>query len=182
LRRYPGFVSAYNVKTSATIDTTHTPEYISLNPFADLWPTSSYGKDVIIGVLDSGLWPESLSFRDYGMTSAVAGVLGRPSKWKGSCEGGQKFNASMCNAKLIGIRFFNNGVKASTSKQVMDSARDTLGHGTYVSSIAAGNYVSGVSYFGYADGTAKGVAPHARLAMYKVIWEEGIDPSDVTVG
>jgi subtilisin family serine protease len=64
----------------------------------------------------------------------------------------------------------------------MDSARDTFGHGTYVPSIAAGNYVDGVSYFGYADGISKGVAPHARLAMYKVFWEEGVDHSDVFAG
>lgn len=46
------------------------------------------------------------------------------------------------------------------------------GHDTYVASIAAGNDVQGVSYFGYAKGTARGVSPRARLSIYKVSWPE----------
>jgi hypothetical protein len=37
------------------------------------------------------------------------------------------------------------------------------GHGTLFSSIVAGNYVKGESFFRYATGTASGVAPRARL-------------------
>lgn len=64
----------------------------------------------------------------------------------------------------------------------MNSGRDTDGHGTYVASIVAGNYVNNVSYVGYAKGTAKGVAPHARLAIYKVIWEEEGCFADIIAG
>lgn len=87
----------------------------------------------------------------------------------------------MCNSKFIGAKYFYKGLLAMKNIRgvSMESARDTTGHGTMVSSIAAGNYVNGVSYFGYAQGTAKGIAPYARVAVYKVLWDEGGSVTDV---
>ncbi|CAK9135338.1 unnamed protein product [Ilex paraguariensis] len=65
----------------------------------------------------------------------------------------------------------------------MNSARDTFGHSRHTSTTAAGNYVEGVTYFGYASRTARAaVALHARVAMYKVLWKEGENASDFLAG
>ncbi|KAL9143812.1 hypothetical protein ABFS82_14G258500 [Erythranthe guttata] len=174
LKKSPGFLSAFEDGV-VTADTTHSYKFLSLNTATGLWPASNYGKDVIIGILDTGIWPESPSFRDEGMTAI-------PAKWKGSCQGGQDFNSSLCNKKLIGVRYFNQGTRAAQPETpVPDSARDNDGHGTHVASTAAGNYVDGVSFFGYAPGTARGVAPRARLAVYKVAFGSGYE-SDVLAG
>ncbi|KAB1199440.1 Subtilisin-like protease [Morella rubra] len=153
LKNSLGFVSAFE-DGSFTLHTTHTPEFLSLNPSIGLWLASDYGNDVIVGVIDSGVWPEITSFKDSGMPTEL------PQKWKGRCEEGQRFISSLCNAKLIGARTWN----------------------LHASAIVAGNYVNDASFFGYGSGTAKGVAPRARLAVYKVSWHEGRYISDAVAG
>jgi hypothetical protein len=88
LKRYPGFISAY-IDTIVRLATTHTPNFLSLNASNSLWNASNYGEDIIIGIFDSGVWPESPSFNDKGMSARI------PSNWKGSCEGGDDFDSSL---------------------------------------------------------------------------------------
>ncbi|XP_059637805.1 subtilisin-like protease SBT3 [Cornus florida] len=173
IKNSPGYASSIR-DMPVKVDTTHSSQFLGLSPNSGAWPDSDYGKDVIIGLVDTGVWPESKSFNDDGM-------LEIPSKWKGGCESGTQFNSSMCNKKLIGARFFNKGLLARNSSITisMNSTRDTDGHGTHTSTTAAGGYVEGASYFGYAAGTARGMAPRARVAMYKALWDEGSSLSDV---
>ncbi|KAL9304230.1 hypothetical protein ACSQ67_021493 [Phaseolus vulgaris] len=160
------------------LHTTRSPQFLGLTT-ADrtgLLHETDFGSDLVIGVIDTGIWPERQSFngRDLGPV---------PAKWKGQCIAGKDFPATSCNRKLIGARYFSGGYEATIGKMnettEFRSARDSDGHGTHTASIAAGRYVSPASTLGYAKGVAAGMAPKARLAVYKVCWNGGCYDSDI---
>jgi len=156
--------------------TTRTPHFLGLDKFAEVVPESNGGSDVIIGFLDTGVWPESKSFDDAGL-----GPI--PSKWKGNCESSVDFNASNCNRKLIGARSFAKAYEAHIRPiEGPKSPRDSDGHGTHTASTAAGSAVEGANLFGYASGKARGMALSARIAAYKVCWKNGCSTSDILAG
>ncbi|XP_072977292.1 subtilisin-like protease SBT5.3 [Typha angustifolia] len=135
-------------------------------PRSSIWTKAKFGEDVIIGNLDTGVWPESESFRDEGIGPV-------PSNWRGICQTQSDIdNKVRCNRKLIGIRYFNKGYQslAGSASPESSTPRDTDGHGTHTLSTAAGRFVRGANLFGYGNGTAKGGAPNARVAAYKVCW------------
>ncbi|GLJ29038.1 hypothetical protein SUGI_0573020 [Cryptomeria japonica] len=82
------------------VATTHTPEFLGLSSSSSsspgLWSQySSRGEDIIVGVIDTGIWPESKSFNDAGLGPV-------PSRRKGTCQSGRVFNSSHCNRNIIG--------------------------------------------------------------------------------
>ncbi|KAH7430337.1 hypothetical protein KP509_09G094300 [Ceratopteris richardii] len=173
LRSTPGVASVQEDR-KVHLQTTRTPEFMGLNHVYELHPASdAVDNDVIIGLLDTGIWPESKSFSDDHMSRPV------PERWRGECESAPDFNASTaCNRKLIGARAMSRGYQVAEGPinetlEFVNSPRDIAGHGTHTASTAAGSYVKNASLFGYAGGTASGVAAYARLAVYKVLWGEG---------
>ncbi|KAL2920540.1 Subtilisin-like protease SBT1.3 [Bienertia sinuspersici] len=137
----------------------------------------SRNHDVIVGVLDTGIWPESPSFNDSGLGPV-------PKRWKGECEKGRAFDpARHCNNKIVGARVFYHGYEAATGKINEDmeykSPRDQDGHGTHTAGTVCGSPVPGASLLGYAPGTARGMHPRARIAAYKVCWTGGCFSSDI---
>ncbi|TQE12172.1 hypothetical protein C1H46_002242 [Malus baccata] len=158
------------------LHTTRTPEFLGLGQTTETMPQSDSAGDVIIGVLDTGVWPESKSFDDTGFGPV-------PSSWNGTCESGTNFNSSNCNRKLIGARYFAKGYEATLGpieeSKESKSPRDDDGHGTHTATTAAGSFVPGASLLGYAPGTARGMAPRARIAAYKVCWVGGCFSSDI---
>ncbi|KAI3798261.1 hypothetical protein L1987_33532 [Smallanthus sonchifolius] len=149
---------------------------LNLNPTADKSnPLQlTHGDNTIVGIFDTGIWPESKSFHEEPNMHPI------PRTWKGKCVSGQNFNPKKaCNLKLIGARYYLEGYEQehgtlNTSETTeYRSPRDAIGHGTHTASIAVGSTVKTASFFGFGQGTARGGAPRARLAVYKVCWEDG---------
>ncbi|AED95279.1 Subtilisin-like protease SBT5.5 [Arabidopsis thaliana] len=125
---------------------------------------AKHGDGVIVGLIDSGVWPESRSFDDKGM-----GPI--PESWKGICQTGVAFNSSHCNRYYArGYERYYGPFNAEANKDFL-SPRDADGHGSHTASTAVGRRVDGVSALGgIAMGTASGGASLARLAVYKACW------------
>ncbi|KAI3701128.1 hypothetical protein L2E82_45773 [Cichorium intybus] len=131
-----------------------------------------FESNVIVGVMDTGITPQSDSFNDEGFGPP-------PAKWKGSCR--HFANFSGCNNKLIGAKYFK--LDGNPDPNDILSPVDTDGHGTHTSSTAAGSMVQNAELFGLAKGTARGAVPSARVAMYKVCWaSSGCSDMDLLAG
>ncbi|CAI5531401.1 unnamed protein product [Closterium sp. Naga37s-1] len=151
--------------------TVDSPTFLKLP--TSLWASnggqSRAGEDVIIGVVDTGIWPEHPSF-----ANTPADPYGPvPDRWFGGCEATADFPSSLCNGKLIGAKFFNSGfLQAGRTVDSADflSARDGIGHGMWCAGAAAGNANVSVEVNGQSYGAVSGMAPRARIAMYKALW------------
>ena len=179
-----------------TTSTSTTPTFLGLDAPGGLWDqvggVGSAGEDIIIGVIDSGVWPESLSFSDRTGQNGNASKDGKLayrqiSGWHGKCVPGEQFNASMCNQKLIGAQHFDAAWGGDAGLEEdrpweFASARDFNGHGTHTASTAGGNFGVPTTGLSAAMGPIKGIAPRARIAVYKALYstEDAFDTSGFT--
>jgi hypothetical protein len=173
------------------LDTTRTTEFLGLTApggvysMLDAQSRQVKGENVIIGVIDSGIWPESPAFgekvgadgRPVPYHQPGTSVYGPPpAHWAGVCQPGEGFTAAMCSNKLIGARSYVADFNASGAIRAAleyNSPREgaTSGHGTHTASTSGGNdRVPILGTNGVTTGLMSGVAPRARIAAYKVCW------------
>ncbi|WP_244857551.1 S8 family serine peptidase [Agromyces archimandritae] len=182
------------------LHTTATPstEFLGLEGEGGVWESiggvEQAGEGVVVGVLDTGIAPENPSFAGeplgtepgadpYLDGDSIVFEKADGNTFTGVCVEGEQFAADDCSTKIVGARYFVDGFGEDRLGGVelgeYVSPRDGDGHGSHTASTAAGNNgvpaaISGVDY-----GTISGVAPAAKVAMYKVCWT-GPDPTVTT--
>lgn len=134
------------------------------------------GRGLVVGVVDTGIWPESPSFA--GLPQQAPGRSAALPGFGGACAAAEQWEPEDCNDKVVSARWFvaGFGPERLSSTEVL-SARDTTGHGTHTASTVAGERADDVRIGGQSFGTAVGAAPAARLAVYKACWTAP-DPAD----
>jgi hypothetical protein len=180
------------------LDTVSTPRFLGLTAAGGLWSQFAggsliKGENMVVGIIDGGIWPENPAFADRVDGSGVptfdpSGSLAytsAPATFTGGCVAGEGFDPSKhCNNKLIGAKYFNAGFLANNSPKNWSefySPRDSNignngastghgGHGDHTASTAAGNTGVTVVINGVPMGQASGIAPRARVAAYKICW------------
>lgn len=141
---------------------------------------ASAGEGVIVGVLDTGIWPEhpSLANPDPGGKPYAAPPGGaRPCEFNIGANPGP---AASCSNKLIGARRFMATYDAVVGLLPTEftSARDDNGHGSHTATTAGGNRTVPASIYGQQLGIVSGIAPRAHVMAYKVCGDQGCFGSD----
>ena len=191
-----------------SLDTVSSPSFLGLegsggNVWEQVGGVDQSGAGVVVGVLDSGYWPESPSFAGAPLATAKSVSPTAPGPvfstarsaggakvtlfqkadgdvFTGACVAGQQFAATLCNTKVISARYYDSGFVSSVkhkdwSDAEYRSTRDGDGHGSHTASTAAGNHGVPMSIEGRSFGEGSGMAPGAKLAIYKVCWNDN-DP------
>lgn len=158
--------------------TENTPDFLGLTDPAGPWQTGYDGEGVVVGIIDTGIWPEHPSFADNGMPAPP--LSGIPCEF-GNTAHNPDDAPFECNNKLIGARQVMPTYRAviGAEPDEFDSARDDNGHGTHTASTAAGNSDVDASIFGIDRGTVSGIAPRAHIIAYKGLGNLGGFGSDL---
>ncbi|KAH9563942.1 hypothetical protein CY35_05G150100 [Sphagnum magellanicum] len=157
--------------------TTHSYNYLGLpqGPWAALGGVEKAGEGVVIGVIDTGIFPDHPSF--YSNTTTP--YLAKPNGFKGSCDVSSYFPKGSCNGKLLAAQHFfqtailSLGINATNPGRDYGSPFDLTGHGSHVSATSAGNNNVSAFYEGSLYGLASGMAPRAWISTYKALDQAG---------
>lgn len=138
------------------------PAWIHADSIWNASPASggNRGEGRIIGIIDTGI---NAAHRSFGTNSGGYPIQNPRGRYYGLCASAP---SAGCNAKLIGIHDMTTG---EGDKEANDGL-DLDGHGTHVSSTAAGNPMNVQS--GSDIYPISGVAPRANLVSYKACESE----------
>jgi subtilisin family serine protease len=199
LEEAPGVLSVTKDRPRRLTDDKNPVDFLKLTGSQGVWAANggrrNAGRGVVVGIVDSGYWPESKSFagETLGTARPTSSDPYRPyrsgkskivmrkadgGRFTGICEAGDSFAGSECNTKVIAARSFSSTYESQTPPgQRTDflSPRDGDGHGTHVASTAAGIAGIAASVGGHYFGKISGVAPAAKLAIYKVAFTSATD-------
>ncbi|KAJ8451052.1 hypothetical protein Cgig2_026861 [Carnegiea gigantea] len=158
--------------------TTHTPDYLGIP--TGVWPSfggsRTAGEGIVIGVIDTGINPGHPSFASISSFRTDKATNGFTSKFKGICSTGEMFPPTACNGKIVGAQYF---ARAAIAAGDFNASRDYASPYDADASTAAGNHGVPVIVNGFNYGYASGMAPGARIAVYKALYAFGGYMSDV---
>jgi hypothetical protein len=200
LQREPGVLAVTKDRPRRLTDNKNSADFLKLSGSNGVWAAlggkKNAGRGVVVGVVDSGYWPESKSFAGdpLGTAPPTSSDPFRPYRsssnkivmhkadghsFTGTCQAGDSFTGDECNTKIVGARYFSSTYASQTPPaQRTDflSPRDGYGHGSHVASTAAGDAGVSASVAGHSFGKISGIAPAAKLAIYKVAFTSATDP------
>lgn len=153
------------------------------------------GKGVVVGVIDTGYFPD----QDMLAGEPVKALPGRKkpkvgepyltadggiamlksdgTTFRGECEPGEDFTGQECNSKVLSARYYSEDFERYVPIEKRDpderlSPVDIASHGTHTATTAAGNQGVDQAMNGGDYGEGSGVAPAAKVAVYKICWED----------
>jgi subtilisin family serine protease len=175
------------------LHTSHSPEFLGLDDRGGAWDSGFTGAGIVVGVIDTGIWPEHPSFAarpDLGPPAITLAPIPDlnpdpnitvPSS---GCDFGdtaynQDDDPFTCNNKLIGARDMRVLYEQFIGSEIYATARDYRGHGSHTASTAAGNPDVNAEIFGEDFGDIGGVAPDAQIVAYSACGDQGCFGGDL---
>jgi subtilisin family serine protease len=153
------------------------------------------GAGTVVGVIDTGYAPDNPFFAGKPVkplpgnskpkvgepyrdaAGRIAMLKADGTTFAGECQVGEGFDGSLCNSKVVSARYFADAFLSSVppanrAPEEVISPVDIDNHGTHTASTAAGNSGVNQRVDGRDFGIGAGVAPAAKIAVYKICWED----------
>ena len=151
-------------------------DFLGLTDPGGAYATGYTGEGVVVGVIDTGIWPEHPSFADDGSYSDPG--LSIPCEF-GDVAHNPEDVPFTCNNKLVGARDMRTMYNSLIGPELYNSARDADGHGSHTAGTAAGNADVAAEIFDIDRGLITGIAHRAHVVAYKGCGELGCFTSDL---